>query len=700
MRTPRGVLPLLLLALRAAVAGAAPACIQFAPVSGTVGYSGSYLLYLDPTASATTNVSLSSGTYSITFAATSTPSNSASVNVTVNGTQIDTITVPSSPSPQLVSMESRRFLVNSSVAIQVQLKSASASPLWVDNLMFEPYSGQAQSPSPPPALALPRPPPYPNASPTPSMASVALPVVRRLAAAAQAAVQANGDALVVAALTNATNVVATNVSSMAYSESVAFYIPPPVAPFYGSPLLVVAVFTNASYAASAYAVSGGSMTTSFCGINSASREHVVVLGNSTDRALARKVLSYSTRSALYAQPSMELNNALERSLDGGDSRADQFAAKSGMSFIPDGAGGYLVPFTHNNASMANKFVRVCVLSAIAQNSYANPKRRLAQTAPSGMSAGAESASVQLSSPTPPPPTPPPGPPPTLLTAPLAIYSVRNTSLIGFGAYSGPLMTVTNGASSVDVYQFTVGAALTLANGVTTLQAWLAGTPGTVTTWYDQSTYGRHATGYAAVGGAVPTVAFLTFNQTAVYFKNQSGYMKVTATVPAVSSAWITFTALTSGATGTTTLFGDNASDISLRLWPGVYQSGAMPAVGMASGNTSGSVDWLAGINDVSYFYENGQQSSFTTNTYNAQNTMAVSSPNATITVGTIGRGTCGACGYDSRNLDGYVSELIFYPGKIPLTDALRLTTLALPAAPPSPPPPPGPPPPPSQNNRC
>ena len=68
---------------------------------------------------------------------------------------------------------------------------------------------------------------------------------------------------------------------------------------------------------------------------------------------------------------------------------------------------------------------------------------------------------------------------------------------------------------------------------------------------------------------------------------------------------------------------------TLSFLAGVYPSN------IAGGNAS--ADWLSGINDGTYFYNNGHTNDSTLYDYGAQNIIAVSS-NTAIAVGTIGRG--------------------------------------------------------------
>ena len=530
-------------------------------------------MYMVTGSKATTNATLSPGPYAVTLSAMAPAS--TLVNVTVNGVQVGSIGV--SASAYMQPLATAQFSVTTSPAV-VQLSSASA--VWIDNILFVPYTSQppaaARPPSPPPSppvvIAPPSPPPMPPMAITAATGVVA----QRLVQAAQQLVRTGTDSDVTAALRNASNVASNATGAIAFMETVVFRVQPPATSFFASPLVVVAVFDTANVtAAPTRAVNGGSVDNTFCGASSPSAQ-VVVLGTSSDRALAMQVMSYSTKAGIYARPTTGFNAALEGTVNNQNSRRTQFMTAGGTaSFIADNTGGFMVPFTHSDSSAGGKYVRVCALAASGANSYALPSRRLAQTA-SGMSTAQESASMLLSV----PPSPPPSPPPTLLgpgVGPLAIYSVRNTSLApaSFDTYGGPLLRVTGGGVAVDVYQLTSGAALTLANG-TSLQQWLGGRAGYVTTWYDQSGNNHHATGAAVAGGSSPTLAFMTYNQTTVYFANQMSYMTIALPVSGTKAAWATFTALTPGATGTTTLFGDTTSDISLRLWPGVQGRASPP----------------------------------------------------------------------------------------------------------------------------
>ena len=182
------------------------------------------------------------------------------------------------------------------------------------------------------------------------------------------------------------------------------------------------------------------------------------------------------------------------------------------------------------------------------------------------------------------------------------------------------MNVMNSYTNQSVDLFDYGGGMALQTGVL-LSTWLAGATALVNTWYDQTGNGFHAIG---VGSSRPVVNYLTPTETTVYFPSQTGVLNVLNNV-STNAVWVTYTALSNGNYGVTTLFGDAYRDVSLRLWWGNYPNNITGGVypNNLTLNTPSS-DWLYG-DSQSLIVSGGYVAETTMLPYQSQNTLVASS---------------------------------------------------------------------------
>ena len=349
-------------------------------------------------------------------------------------------------------------------------------------------------------------------------------VLRLITPDQQKLVQTNAnDTYVIANLTATMQGIAnlTSASAINFGESKLFHIPTPMSNFMAYPTMVVAVYDTTLVAAASSAYSVNTMVgTSFCGLGSTTATPVV-LGVESDLAATYAVLG-GLSPVGYMASSVSLNTRIETSLFSDDSRRYRhMTANRSSTFLQDGAGGFYVPFVHNQTTSVGTYIRVCSIhtftyatstiklsstgtistawnddqrsraltayrqirtGAIGRRRLLQHVRHLTQTT---TTSAAESASYLLSappspppSPPTPPPSPPPSPPPTQLYTtgglkPLAIYSMRNVSLppLSFATAGVPIANVCMASTCVDVYQLSTGAPLTFANGTSLQVSW-------------------------------------------------------------------------------------------------------------------------------------------------------------------------------------------------------------------------------------
>lgn len=146
-------------------------CIQYAPATAATGYAGSYILSLEPGASASTNATMQAGaTYTVTFLASAAAA--SSLSITIGGSVISSSAIASIGA--LAPYESATFIAPSSSTL-IKLTNTGSANEWVDYVRFEPLTAVPPEITPPPLPNPPSPPPY--AAPVPSPPPYAVPVL-------------------------------------------------------------------------------------------------------------------------------------------------------------------------------------------------------------------------------------------------------------------------------------------------------------------------------------------------------------------------------------------------------------------------------------------------------------------------------------------------------------------------------------------
>jgi hypothetical protein len=392
------------------------ACICYAAVAAPdlVGVQDDYMVTLQPGAAVSAYATLLNGTvYSFVLSLGGKAASGDIMQLRIGGNTIQTFTISGQSPMTTVSVTTAAWSGQLTPMLEVVAGISNIDTIYVDNLQIitGPYV-------PPPVVAPPPQRPPPPAIPVINSGNPAVVRMKRLNSQ-QKSMLVSGSATQVA------DVPETQTAAVDFGDTVAFQITPPSG--YATPLLTLAVFDTVSTATSGAATVVGSTSTidvTFCGLNSTSASPVLIGGgvNSMRRNNLRNALGLRSGMQFF-RPTLSLNTRLDVAMSTNDARSAFFTVQNNVSEMSDGYGGFVVPFTYNDATVSGKYVRVCTISPIFSNGYGLNfnGRRLLQTSSEGTSV-TESASMQLASapppPSPPPPSPSPPSQPTLPSAPL------------------------------------------------------------------------------------------------------------------------------------------------------------------------------------------------------------------------------------------------------------------------------------------
>lgn len=289
-------------------------------------------------------------------------------------------------------------------------------------------------------------------------------------------------------------------------------------------------------------------------------------------------------------------------------------------------------------------------------------------------------------------------------APIAAYSVRKV----VANYSGPLLSVRasggpNAGALANLYPaatFAAGLAVNSHSGPS-YASWIGSGTGFVFIWHDQSGAGQDASQLTSPlqPALLPAVGGLPGYQ--ISFLNQTAYLTISSSFVA-SGAWAQYYLYSLGIisyspyvanAGYVTLFGNYPADYSLRLWqPSRAVIG--PLVSIPAGSPGDWLYWFSAqnvfMNGTSYFQPASPA------TLQSWVSLALSNPINPIPVNCIGRAACSGCdvpGIGNRNMDGAISELIFYSSALADSAGVLYSNRLQHSNSPSPPPAPRPPPP-------
>lgn len=225
-----------------------------------------------------------------------------------------------------------------------------------------------------------------------------------------------------------------------------------------------------------------------------------------------------------------------------------------------------------------------------------------------------------------------------LSAAMAIFSMR----LAKKNYTGPMVKVRRGSDNAeaDFYADVDGQLGTTYNGEgTSVDAWLDGATGFVVTWYDQSPNARHATN--TTPSTQPGLATLS-GKKVLYFNGNNNSLLFYGIVPV--SFWLQCY-IVQMAGNFATAFAQANVDRGFRF----------PGLGMQSDSN----DFLYGT-DSSWYINNifgspTQGPKKISGTGAWQNIIGIRS-SGLYTVNQFGKG------YPSRDLNGYISECVFFDG--------------------------------------